>query len=193
MYSGMFRGMGTMGCVGEGSKAGKGRERGGLGRKKHGKREGKGGKRHAQSGCWSVCLCGRALCLTTAVRPVFLLNSFFWVGTCLSCMHACARVGLSASTWTGDHGLQCPCTTGEAGVHVPCLSVCVRVWLLVNTKPDSAVDRIRGLGAWYWNGHKSELGTGKTRGFELAAGGSRRSKPRTGETGLGSATGEVLG
>lgn len=38
--------------------------------------------------------------------------------------------------------------------------------MLGNTKLDSAVDGIRGLGAWYWNGHKSELDTGETRGFE---------------------------
>lgn len=40
-------------------------------------KEGKGDKRHAQTGCWSVHLCGRDLCLITAVCPVFLLNSVF--------------------------------------------------------------------------------------------------------------------
>ena len=73
---------------------------------------------------------------------------------------------LSASPWTGDRRSQCPCTTGEAGVHVPAMTVRLSVWLLVNTKLDSAVGRIRGLGAWYQRGHKSEMDTGETKGFE---------------------------
>lgn len=80
------------------------------------------------------------------------------------CMCVCE--GLRASTWTGDHGSLWPCTTGETGVQMLCMGVYLSVWLLVNTMLDSAVGRVRGLGAWYWSGQRSELDTGETKGLE---------------------------
>lgn len=67
-----------MSCVGEGPKAGEGKQQGGSGNNRHGKMERRGDKRasHMQAGCQSVHSSDQTLCLMAAIYLIFLLNNF---------------------------------------------------------------------------------------------------------------------